>query len=63
MLHFLSSSSHLNVVYLISMANQRELELVEAQSQTLSLYILPRRGLSLGEVVINIDREYRVVHC
>ena len=35
---FLSSSSHLNIVYLISMANQREFELVEAQSQTLRAY-------------------------
>ena len=35
LLRFLSTSSHLHIVYPISMANQREFELMEAQSQTL----------------------------
>ena len=34
----LISSSHLHIVYPISMANQREFELVEVQSHTLGAY-------------------------
>ena len=39
LLHFLTSSSPLHIVYPISKANQRKFELVEAQSQTLRALI------------------------
>ena len=55
---------------LLFFLSQRRLPYINGQSKGVgarrstisnleSLYILPTRGLSMGEVVINIDREYR----